>query len=994
MCLALDPIVEFWLPIFRRHIPIPMTPEQWQRLKPLFNAALEKDTEDRAVFIDSACGEDHELKMHLEHLLEAGLAATASLDTSPVQPDASTDDKRTRFQPGELVIGRFRIICAIGKGGMGEVYKAQDLQLGTIALKTIRHDIASSSDAFERFRREVQLARRVSGSQVCRIHELYLLPESATHRATPFLTMEYLDGITLHEKILRDGPLPWKEAASITLEICEGLRLIHEKGIIHRDLKPGNIILCQQAGASRVVLMDFGLARDFGSDVFENEGPPSGQKPAKTLSQIVLGTPAYMAPEQFEGKPVSPPTDIYALGIILYELITGVHPYLAGKPRGAAILRSRRPPPPSSYRSGVPRQCDSIIERCLEPDPAKRFQSAKELICILRPPEKFWSRWQLAIAAAVIVIATLGSILFLRPGVGGGITGLSELTPATDLSNSPSLSHDGKVVAYSSDRAEEGNVDIFTQRLPNGLPIRLTTNIAQDINPSLSPDGTSVVFRSERDGGGIYLSNLDGGVERLLVSRGRNPRFSPDGYHILYWVGDTDPTVSSGKIYILNLLGGPPARIADSFRDARLPAWSSDGRWVLFQGCDFDGEPLPTCADWWVASSDGKTFENTHALAKLTAEQIAPWDGVISWYGNRVLFSARKGSQISLWSMKLTPGDSGTIGKPEQITAEAARDTTLSIAENGTLAYTRLVGSLHLWRIDNASHPDQAVQSKITEDPAIDVSPFISPNGQWLVFARGWGDHRDVWIKDTHSIVERPLLSTGSEMMSPVIDDTEKFLAFEAREKNVPSIFTSLNGAPPRRLCTGCGLPTWFDINRAVIYREGSPSSIRMADPRTGDQRSVLKEDGTSLSEPNWSSTNQYLLFTKENDAGDRQIFAVRFPASTTATEGRWIPITKASESSDRPRWSGDGKTVFFVSTRDGFSCIWGQTFNPATGQIDGAPFPVMHFHNRRASIDVVAPRSFNLSVAGDSIYFNLGEASSSIWIGTLKNPNPLANLF
>jgi Tol biopolymer transport system component len=114
----------------------------------------------------------------------------------------------------------------------------------------------------------------------------------------------------------------------------------------------------------------------------------------------------------------------------------------------------------------------------------------------------------------------------------------------------------------------------------------------------------------------------------------------------------------------------------------------------------------------------------------------------------------------------------------------------------------------------------------------------------------------------------------------------------------------------------------------------------------------------------------------------------VRFPKSTASVQGKRIPITEASKSSDRPRWSGDGRTIFYVSTRDGFSCLWGQPFDPEAGEISGLPFAVMHYHNRRDSIDVVAPRSFNLSVAGDSIYFNLGESSSSIWIGKLKGEN------
>jgi Tfp pilus assembly protein PilF len=395
-----------------------MTPELWQRLKPLFHAALEKGTQNRASFIDAACDGDLELKMHLEQLLDAEQQDTGSLDAPLARLNGFLNDRGARFQPGELILGRFRIIRPIGKGGMGEVYEAEDLQLGTIALKTIRHGIASSSDAFERFRQEVQLARRVSGPEVCRIHELYLLPASGRYEATAFLTMEYLDGITLYDKIRRDGPLPWKEALNITLEICEGLRLIHDKGIIHRDLKTGNIMLCKQAGATRVVLMDFGLARDFGPDAFVNGKSSPVESPGKTLPQMIMGTPEYMAPEQFEGKQVSPATDIYALGIILYELVTGLHPYAADTPVGAAIRRAKHPLPPSSLRPKVPGQCDRVIERCLEYDSEKRFQSAKEVAKALRAgPANIQNLkkdrpWVLWFAAAAVLGLVAGSVFF------------------------------------------------------------------------------------------------------------------------------------------------------------------------------------------------------------------------------------------------------------------------------------------------------------------------------------------------------------------------------------------------------------------------------------------------------------------------------------------------------------------------------------------------------------------------------------------------------
>jgi predicted TPR repeat methyltransferase len=359
-----------------------MTPELWQRLKPLFHAALDCDPSERAKFIGEACAGDAELQLHLNALLRAeeqGTMPPGPLLDLPKLLDAAM----VRFRLGQVVLDRFRIVRQIGTGGMGEVYEAEDLQLGTIALKTIRPGIASSKDAFERFRQEVQLARRVSGPQVCRIHELFLLPASAGQAPTAFLTMEYLDGITLASKLRKEGPLALKDALRVALDICEGLRLIHDNGIIHRDLKSGNIMVCRQNGSTRTVLMDFGLAHGFSTPLSADDTtlPPAA---FHTMEGAILGTPEYMAPEQFEARPASPATDIYALGIILYELVTGVHPYSARTPMGAAIRRAQHPKPASSVQRAVPRHWDRVIERCLEFEPEKRFQSAAEVAKALR----------------------------------------------------------------------------------------------------------------------------------------------------------------------------------------------------------------------------------------------------------------------------------------------------------------------------------------------------------------------------------------------------------------------------------------------------------------------------------------------------------------------------------------------------------------------------------------------------------------------------------
>jgi len=361
-----------------------MTPDLWQRLKPLFHAALEQNAEDRAAFVNMACDGDAELESHLNRLLDAEAQSTGSLGGPLAGVADFFPGSATRFQEGETVLGRFRIVRLVGRGGMGEVYEAEDLQLGRIALKTMRGEIALSPRAFERFRQEVLLARKVTGPQVCRIHELFLLPPSEGHETTVFLTMEYLDGVTLASRLAKDGPMAWKQALDVALDLCEGLRLIHSQGVIHRDLKSGNIMLCEQSTRLRTVLMDFGLAQDFEAERLGTRGESAASNASARAARIV-GTPEYMAPEQFEGGPVSPATDIYALGIVLYEMITGVHPYAGPTPIAAAIRRARHPASPSTVGARVPPQWDRVIACCLEYEPTKRFQSAEEVAQALRP---------------------------------------------------------------------------------------------------------------------------------------------------------------------------------------------------------------------------------------------------------------------------------------------------------------------------------------------------------------------------------------------------------------------------------------------------------------------------------------------------------------------------------------------------------------------------------------------------------------------------------
>ena len=392
------------------------TPEGWERLKPLLYPAMQKPQEERARFVDEVCGDDHDLRDALLRLLRANEESISRGDGPILDFHGLFPAAKPAFAEGELVLGRFRIVRLIGSGGMGEVYEAVDLELGRIALKTVRPEIAGNPQIIARFKREVLLALRFSGPHVCRIHAFHPPTDSACRSA--FLTMEFLDGITLADKIRESGPLPWCEVKTIALEICEGLRVMHEAGVIHRDLKSRNVMLANRNGTVSAVVMDFGLAHEVTSTTSETATDVSAE-------HNVAGTVEYMAPEQFAGDLLSPAADIFALGVVMYELATGRHPFPSSSILQAAIQRGQRPPAPSSIQKGLPHRCDEIIGRCLEFDPKKRYGSVKIVAEEIEDklPAKLRRTW-LRLAAVLFALVALVSGLLLVPPIRERVQGI------------------------------------------------------------------------------------------------------------------------------------------------------------------------------------------------------------------------------------------------------------------------------------------------------------------------------------------------------------------------------------------------------------------------------------------------------------------------------------------------------------------------------------------------------------------------------------------
>jgi serine/threonine protein kinase/tetratricopeptide (TPR) repeat protein len=396
---------------------------RWQRIDSVFQAVLEMPPAERDRYLSAMC-EDEEVCREVRDLLDADGQAEQFLETAAAHvPDLGRLAGPT-LAPGVVLSDRFRLVRFLAEGGMGEVYEAEDLELGdNVAVKIVRPDVARDDAVMLRFRREVHLARQVTHPSVCRCFDIFRhVPataraagaESASGPIT-FLTMELIRGETLAKWLEREGPMTTEQAWPILEQVAAALAAAHGRGIVHRDLKPSNVMLDRSGPALRVVVTDFGLALspDASEDLDRSQettrpavGPSLPDRRARlsiTDRGQVLGTPAYMAPEQLLGAKISPATDIYALGALMYQMLTGHAPFEAENERDMALMRLSEPPTsPRRYLPDLDPRWERTILRCLERAPDKRFASTDEVLASLReaPPRVRRSRWWMAAAAA------------------------------------------------------------------------------------------------------------------------------------------------------------------------------------------------------------------------------------------------------------------------------------------------------------------------------------------------------------------------------------------------------------------------------------------------------------------------------------------------------------------------------------------------------------------------------------------------------------------
>ncbi len=382
-----------------------MTAERWEQIKVLVDRVLDQDAGTRSSFLQEACGGDRDLRAEVDRLAGEFEKAGAFLETPAVE-------FRVGLTAGDVIAGRYRISALLGRGGMGEVYRAEDQLLHeTVALKTLRIDLSQSEVIARQFQKEIQLARKVTHPNVCRIYDAgeYVHPR-CSGASVQFFSMELVEGETLSSIIRAGGRLSRVRAFPIARQMAQGLAAAHQAGVVHRDFKSSNVLVAGPAGAERVVITDFGLAR-FDPRQDEKTSPGTDSSAGFGLA----GTFAFMSPEQLAGEPVTSASDIYAFGIVLFEMATGKLPFDDRHIIQGAMQRVGEPSEFLRARlSAVDPRWTMAIERCLQTDPKRRFPSAAALAewfsdSQFRMPRLYWTRRRWMASGGIALSAVAGA---------------------------------------------------------------------------------------------------------------------------------------------------------------------------------------------------------------------------------------------------------------------------------------------------------------------------------------------------------------------------------------------------------------------------------------------------------------------------------------------------------------------------------------------------------------------------------------------------------
>jgi Tol biopolymer transport system component len=873
------------------------------------------------------------------------------------------------MKPGQR-IGAFDVIDRLGAGGMGEVYRARDTVLGRdVAVKILPADFGSDPGRIERLAREARLLASLNHPNIAAI---YAVESAGPIRA---LILELVEGETLGAR-LRRKPLPPADARAIARQIAEAFDAAHECGIVHRDLKPENVMITPRGG---VKVLDFGVAKST---------PAAGADEAPTVTGVatmpgaVIGTAAYMSPEQARGLPVDRRTDIWAFGCVLYEMLTGRAAFRGATLSDTIAATLEKEPDWSALPRDTPPGMRRLLRRCLEKDPRNRLRDIADGLPDLdddSPPAAARSRQRLAwmpwaVAAAAIVGALWLATQIDRSPPADPLAS-STLTPLTrdaGHNTTPAISRDGRLLAYASDRGGGGGLDLWVQQIAGSPPVRLTDHEADDSAPDFSPDGSQIAFRSERANGGIYVAPALGSkaAPRLLVAAGRDPKFSPDGRRLAYWTGAVRgaPSNVRASLFVLPLAGGEAVPVAREFRIARAPVWAPDGRSLIFLGRR-DNSPLAQSFDWWWVRLDGSAPVKTELFADVALRNVERPPSV--WTAEGVFFSDGRDIRLA----RVSPDDGRLAAPPTRLTLSAGAYGAPSVSGDG-----RIVFASTLTRRVIERSPLRG-ETTVSEEVYADFSPLPgrpsqTRDGSTIVFERPAGDEAvEIWTRNLRTGVEQSVTrASTTTLVSATISPDGARIAYRSGEGGAAACFVvETDGGVPRRICDKCQVYGFLsDSRRVLIVSDGE---LRAYDTLTAAATVLFRQsEGRGIDRPHVSPDDRWLAF--RSAAQGQKSFVVRLTPGGVARGEDAMQIDEPTISSRPAGWSADASLVYLLLDSDGFRCLWAQRIG-ADGRLAGRPEAVRHFHGAEAS-DLST--SFGDAISPLGFLYSGMKSSGNIW--------------
>ncbi|MEE9562905.1 MAG: protein kinase, partial [Thermoanaerobaculia bacterium] len=800
------------------------------------------------------------------------------------------------------------------------------------AIKVLPEAFTADPERLARFERE---ARALAALDHPNIVHIYSVEEAG---GIHFLTMQLVEGKRLSELIPEEG-MSLERFLELAIPLADGLRAAHEKGITHRDLKPENVMIDRE---SRVKILDFGLAKlrlpDAEAEV--------SQMPTQTMTRagMVMGTVPYMSPEQVQGEPVDHRTDLFSLGVILYEMLTGRRPF-QGKSSAALISSILRdtPVPVVEIRSGLPEQVDRVLRQCVEKDPERRFQSAGEVFAELQdlergpsetgpthhqaigepvaagngvavapaPAEGQKYRWLMA-AALVVSAIIFGYYLLPRLRRETAVhtpaplrTSYKQLTSQPGTEQYPSLSPDGKWVVYSGEGS--GHHDIYLQRVSGQTPINLTEDSpADDKQPTFSPDGEQVAFRSSREGGGLFVMGPTGEAVRRVTRIGFNPAWSPDGSQLVFATENVElkPLNWQGRseLWVADVTTAESHRLSEG--DAVQPCWSPGGHRIAYTARWKD----PTHMDIRTIPAGGGES------VAVTDDVATDWSPVWSPDGRYLYFASDRGGSMNLWRIPVDEVTGEALGEPQPITTPATFLAHLSLSADGrTIAYNSVLMTQNVQKL--AVDPDtgsvQGDPSWITSGSILWSSPDPSPDGERLAFYSRVQPEGDLYVARADGTGLRQVTSDKAHDRVPRWSPDGEWIAYFSNRSGSLEVWKIRPDGSDNTQLTDLdvSLSTWSPDSTRIAVSDMDENTIYLvdADRSATDQNplALASPDGslTPFMVPSWSPDGNHL-------AGQRGYPGTGILTYSFGSE----TFEQLTDFGEWPAWLPDSRQIMFVS--------------------------------------------------------------------------------